>query len=478
MASMTFAVPSARSLARRLRDSEQRAVGDPRRGRDQRVVARAVHDAPALADHESLRGHRTQLRAWSRWVPHLLDDATEDEIAAAGRPVVADQLARLAALDRAGSGTDLAAVEQWLRVLDEPSGDRRSADLAAAAALDQRAEVMADILHRLTVLHAADDERRGIDDWRLRSAVLDGTTTATQRHCLDLARDALPLAHRWFDARAAVVGASYSDRRVGRPIGDVDLAGQVGAVVAALTEELPAVADAVRRAGPLAVAGSRDEVSVDLDGGLSVMVDHRPTARSRLMTAHEIAHAVHVVVARDAGVAEPPGALVAETVACWSALSCGRRWAGTGDVTWALALGDHLVNELFMSAALCGFEDALHRTVRHGSTWTTATADDVWHEQLVALYGPHVEVPRWAASGWSRHPALVTEPGAPFRYVWATLLAAAVPGGDCVPSVLRSTLDADELPVALGVEARDWAAAGLDALETTLDGLVRALAAG
>ena len=47
-----------------------------------------------------------------------------------------------------------------------------------------------------------------------------------------------------------------------------------------------------------------------------------------------------------------------------------------------------------------------------------------------------------------------------------------------MPSVLRSTLDADELPVALGVEARDWAAAGLAALETTLDGLVRALAAG
>lgn len=441
-------------------------------------MARAVFHDPSLLDAPSLRSRRHQLRAWSRWAPYLLDDPVETEISRSSAPFLASLLAQLHAMDEPGASTELSRAETLLRTLDEPTADRPAGDRAAAAIFAARGPLMAEILHELTAHHAEDDQRRGITDWRLRGAVVDGASLDDVRGCLRATHAARHIAHRWYAARASVIGGSYSDRRLAGAIDDADLEGHASAAAAAFARRLPALASVAVRAAELAVAGPRNEVSVGHDGRITMMVDQRPTARARLMTAHELGHAVHAICARGAGVLEAPGVLVAETVACWTASACGGQWARTEGANWAVALGDHLVNEVFMSAALSEFEDVMQETVRSGTRWTAAAADETWYRVLIELYGSELEVPRWAATGWARHVDLATEPGAPFRYVWATLLALAVADDQRFASVLTRSVGADELPEALGVNASDWWRAGIEALEATIDGLIRAIAAG
>lgn len=461
-----------------MRSSDSRAVGDRRRGDEQRAAARAVFHDPALLEAPLLQPRRRQLRAWSRWAPYLLDDAIEAEITRSTVPYVSARVAQLHAMNEPGSATDLARAETLLRSLDEPAADRADNDRAAAAIFAMRSPVMADLLHDLTAHHVEDDVRRGIADWRLRGAVVDGTSLDAVRGCAHAVRAALPVAHRWFAARSSVIGRSYSDRRLAGAIGDGDLEGHAIAAAVALARQLPVLAPVAARAAKLAEAGPRNEVSVDHDGRITMMVDQRPTARARLMTAHELGHAVHAICGRTAGVLEAPGVLVAETVACWTALACGAQWARSDGATWAIALGDHLINEVFMSAALSEFEDQMQSTVRAGERWTAAEADETWYRLLVELYGGAIAVPQWAATGWARHVDLATEPGAPMRYVWATLLALAAADDQRMPAVLTRSIEADELPGALGVEPTDWWVAGTAALEATIDGLIRAIEVG
>lgn len=115
-------------------------------------------------------------------------------------------------------------------------------------------------------------------------------------------------------------------------------------------------------------AGRDNRVTAEADGRPSATVVHRPTDRGALMVAHELGHAVHAVMAMGT---EPPGALVGETVACWASLVAGRaavaRAMASGDraatVAAAMALGDMLVEEVFVSAAISSFEDRLYGAV-------------------------------------------------------------------------------------------------------------------
>lgn len=390
-------------------------------------------------------------------------------------------LARLDQLDH-GPATRLERVEELLRELDDHDAATRAlSDRAAAGLCAARATEMAAVLGELTVGHAADDRARGIDDWRTRSAVLQGTTVVRLRECLDVVRQAQHIARNWYRARAMFAGTAYSDRKVGHGVRGSSLSDHVEAAVAALASHEPALHGAAELAASHAEPGPRNEVRVAADGSLTMVIDVRPTARARLMTAHELGHAVHAIIARAAGAPDVPGALVGETVACWAALACGRRWAADADerVAWSLALGDHLVEELFVSALVSEFEDQMQASARRGAPWRASDADAVWYELLGGLYGDTIQLPRWAASGWSRLTSLATDPAYALSYVWATLLALAMPPDVQVAALLaRGACDADELPALLGIARVDWPQGGVEALETTIDGLIRALGAG
>ena len=170
---------------------------------------------------QSARGRRRspadqiveQLRAADRFPP---GDARR---AAAQR-----RAARLAAADPAVPDlliadeptTALAGSDVALRDLDshEPA-TRRAADVLAHRATDHRAPRVAPVLATLAACHLADDQERGIDDWRTRFAIVQGTTPATLAHLRSATGAARGLAQQWMQPRSTVVGGEYCDRRVG-----------------------------------------------------------------------------------------------------------------------------------------------------------------------------------------------------------------------------------------------------------------------
>ncbi len=465
----------AAQVVEHLRAAERFPPGDPRREAAQRRAARAVSAEPSLVDDPLLAGARLQLRRWARFAPFLLDDRSEQELAVANRSVVTAQLARLSALDD-DPATDLSAADDALRGLDAPGVvERRAADVDAHRVTDRRAAAVAEVLGALATQHLADDDRRGITQWRTRFAVVQGTSPEVLARLRDATRAARGLATTWWSVRSPLVGAEYCDRRVGLAAPPATLPQHARDAAAALAVAVPRLAGAARAAAGRVTPGADNQVVIEADGRLSVTVAHRPTPRGSLMVAHEIGHALHALESRSP---EPPGALVGETIACWAALMTGLHQESEA---LALALGDTLVEELFVSAAVSEFEDTVYELARDGGI-SVAALDAAWLSAQRNLWGDTVAVPGHVASGWARLPALATQPGHAFSYVWATVLALAADArhhgdaaGVLANTIVAGGIEADELTALLGFEGDDWIHVGLEALGDRLAALAQLL---
>ena len=457
-------------MIQHLRTADRFPVGDPRREAAQRQAARAVAAYPGTSSHPALAPMAQQLDRWSRFAPYLLTDAAEQALAQTNRRIVAEQLAALQRLD-ADPATALDASDAALRGLDaDDPAARSAADVAAHRVTDRRAPAAAAVLGALAACHLADDAQRGIDDWRTRFAFVQGTTPATLATLRDAVRGTAQLAGKWWQLRAPLVGGEYADRRVGLPAPHAALAEHTAAAAAGIGWACPPLSSAAAAAAARVVPGSDNQVVIEADGRISATVAHRPTPRGSLMVAHETGHAVHALVAQSP---EPPGALVGETVACWSSLVTGRR-AAPSSAALALALGDTLVEELFVSAAVSTFEDSVYRLAADGQV-TVATLDDAWLAAHRSLWNGVVDVPAHVASGWARLPALATDPGHAFSYVWATVLALAIERRHLYDDsgVVRAAfeaggIDADQFTQLLGFVGNEWIDEGCERLAEVL----------
>ena len=253
----------------------------------------------------------------------------------------------------------------------------------------------------------------------------------------------------------------------------------------ALGAAVPRLAKGAQLAAARIRPGADNQVVIEADGRISATVAHRPTPRGSLMVAHEVGHALHALESRSP---EPPGALVGETVACWASLVTGTSLAvagGDGSQALALALGDTLVEELFVSGAVSSFEDAVYLLVRNGSGVTVAALDEAWLAVHRELLGSVVEVPAHVGSGWARLPSLATDPGHALSYVWATVLALAIDArhagdadGVIARAIVAGGVDADEFTALLGFEGDEWVEAGFGALALQLTRLGQVVGAG
>ncbi len=466
-----------------LKTADRFPVGDPRRSAAQRRVARLVAAEPSVADDPRVAGIRAQLRRWGHFAPHLLSDEQETLLERQGRALIDEQLALLRSLDD-DVATALSAADDALRNLDADTPiARQLADVDAHAVTDRRAPLSASVLGALAACHLADDRLRGIDDWRTRFAVVQGTTPATLAALRDDTRAARGLAAEWWRVRSGVVGGEYFDRRVGVSAIPGTLAEHSAAAAAALATSVPSLAEVAHRAAGRIVHGVDNQVIIEADGRISVTVAHRPTLRGSLMVAHEIGHALHALESRSP---EPPGALVGETVACWSALMSGQAGVDSPHaVAMAMALGDTLVEELFVSAAVSAFEDSVYEYAATGRTVTADYLDGAWLAANHELMGGAVVVPDLVGSGWARLPALATDPGHAFSYVWATVLALAMSarhgadeGGAIARTIRAGGVEADEFTALLGFDGDEWISLGLSTLAEELSRLGQVVRSG
>lgn len=467
----------AQQVIDHLRAADRFPPSDPRREAAQRRAARLVASAPESLAHPALAGMAAQLERWAQFAPYLLSDAEEDALATTNRSVVAEQLRDLRALDDSPD-TRLDVADSALRGLDDADpGARRDADVMAHRATDRRAAPMAAVLEALAACHLDDDSRRGIADWRTRFAIVQGTNPDTLARVRDAVRAAYPAARRWWSIRAPLAGGQYHDRRVGLPVPPASLAEHAAAAAEAISMAASPLAGAAHAAAARVVPGSDNQVVIEADGRISATVAHRPTPRGGLMVAHEIGHAMHALEARSA---EPPGALVGETVACWSSLVTGQRFADR-DTALALALGDSLVEELFVSAAVSAFEDRVYALVAAEGALSVAALNDAWLSSHREVWG-HSVVPDLIGSGWARLPALATDPGHAFSYVWATVVALAMQArhGDdgqrqVAAAVAAGGVGADEFTRVLGFGGDAWIDEGLAQLDVVLAALAQRL---
>jgi len=461
-----------------LKTADRFPVGDTRRSAAQRRVARLVAAEISVADDPRLAGVRSQLRRWAHFAPHLLSDEQETQLARDGRALIDEQLLLLRSLENDAT-TALSAADDALRNLDaQVATDRQHADVAAHAVTDLRAPLAASVLGALASCHLADDELRNVDDWRTRFAVVQGTTSATLAALRDATSAARGLAAEWWHVRSGVVGGEYFDRRVGVPAPPGTLAEHSQAAGIALARAVPSLADTAQRASGRIVHGVDNQVVIEADGRISVTVAHRPTPRGSLMVAHEIGHALHALESRSP---EPPGALVGETVACWSSLVTGRAGIqGPQSVAMALALGDTLVEELFVSAAVSAFEDLVYEYAACGQAVSAEQLNTAWLQANRDVLAGAVVVPDLVGSGWARLPALATDPGHAFSYVWATVLALAISArhgadedGLVAQAIRAGGVEADEFTALLGFDGDEWIQLGLSTLEVELSRLAQ-----
>ncbi|MCB0981887.1 MAG: hypothetical protein KDB17_14685, partial [Ilumatobacter sp.] len=475
-----------------LRTADLFPPGHPDREAAQRRAARLVAADPSLLDEPAVAPARRQLRRWARLVPHLLDDEVEFTSTPLQRAAVSSQLARLAGLED-DPATSQDTVDAALRGLDQVDpAERLAADRRAHFLTARRLPATGPALVQLAGLHVADDRRRGIGDWRTRWAIANGTQVATLR-TLQVALDgAVGLSAGWWRARARLMGEQWSDRRALPPHPPAALEDQAAAAAHSLAAAMPDLAAAAMTEAGRMRAGRDNRVTAEADGRPSATVVHRPTDRGALMVAHELGHAVHAVMAMGT---EPPGALVGETVACWASLVAGRaavaRAMASGDraatVAAAMALGDMLVEEVFVSAAISSFEDRLYGAVAQAAPPPDALGQ-WWADAHEAVFGGAVSLPDYARTGWARLPSLAQRPGHALAYTWASLLALAAAPPVHPPALPDHTrmigamrlggVDADEMTVALGFQSNTWIAAGLGALAGELTRLAQILACG
>ena len=188
-----------------LRTADLYPPGHPDREAAQRRAARLVAADPSLLDEPAVAPARRQLRRWARLVPHLLDDEAESTTTPQQRAAVTAELHRLATLED-DPATSQDTVNVALRGIDHTDpAERVAADRRAHFMAARRLPATGPALLRLASLHRADDHRRGIDDWRTRWAIANGTQVATLR-TLQVALDgAVGLSAGWWRARARLM---------------------------------------------------------------------------------------------------------------------------------------------------------------------------------------------------------------------------------------------------------------------------------
>jgi hypothetical protein len=463
---------TAADLAALVARADARPPGDLQRGRAQRRAARAVHADPGLLDDPALSNDRHQLEVWARFVPHLLDDEREAEIARTHAPAVSRLIAAVLSLDDDPSTSHRMGDDLALGLDDPDPHERLAADEAARAVARRRSVVMAQVLPQLARLQADDDAERGLVPWRSRSALLQGTSAERLDRLVQGVVDASRSVQPWLAGRRELCGASYSDRRVAPGGPARTLEADCALACAVLAGVSPSLEQFTASVPAHVVSGQISECVVDGER-LSVTVAHRGSFRSTLMTAHEIGHAVHALASAGR---EPPGALVGEAIGCLIALLVAESLVDDSHPAAALAFGDHLIDEIHLSAAASRFEDVVHDPAL--GVVDADALGDLWLSVVRAVYEPAIRVPDDVAVDWARHPSFAASPGHAVSYVWANLFALAVLDselpdlGDRLASAMgRGAIDADEFLGLFDIDPDDLVVAGLRALDARLERL-------
>ncbi|WP_253776401.1 M3 family metallopeptidase [Goodfellowiella coeruleoviolacea] len=360
----------------------------------------------------------------------------------AGWERLARQLLGRITVRRRGEELSLGAALPGL--YDQDRDQRGAAVAAITEALTPEVDLRASALGLLTQARLARDAVSGVTDWctweRQNNQLGHGELAAL----LDAVRAHRPLVHRYYQAKADLLGHPLTDADRYAPLGSPPDAvswaeacevvltafARLGGEVAAQAHQLIAggAVDALPRPGK-----RRGALTFGLPGGDAwVLVNFTGRPRDVLTLAHELGHAVHTRLAGGHGPfnAAVPTAL-AETVGLFTESLAGEVYAelatepGTRTALLARQVEDQLV-AAFRQVALHDFEDGLHRVVRAGEVPDHDELGELWLREQAALYGPAVTLSAGYRHWWSYLDNLFLAPGSRFAYAYGQLAASAL----------------------------------------------------
>jgi oligoendopeptidase F len=364
-----------------------------------------------------------------------------DPVAGAGWARLSRQLLSRIRVGEPGGHRSLG---EALPVLYEADRDLRARSCAAISrALEPEAELRATALSMVARSRAAVDAVRGVDDWMFDEHLANRTHAAETAALADLAAEHRETVHRYYRAKAGVLGGELTDADryapVGRQGGPVSWRWACEMVLDGLAAVAPELAEAASRvldtggvdARPR-LGKRRGAVTITVPGGQAyVLVNFTGQLRDVLTLAHELGHAVHASLSGGRGMltASAPQVL-AEAVALFTEAAVCDRMGRALEPAAALALTarrleDQLV-AVFRHAALHRFEEHLHAAARRNQTLTADQLSAVWLAQQRDLYGDGVRLTDGYRLWWSYLDSFFVTPGSSIGYAYGQLAGLAL----------------------------------------------------
>ncbi|MEW6582543.1 MAG: M3 family oligoendopeptidase [Actinomycetota bacterium] len=416
----------------------------------------ALPDARAaeLAAAEEVSRDRHYLTAMRRFAPHTLSEPEERMLAERGPAAVSawqtlfgQITSTLEAPFDAGDGDEPHTIDRLLAHVRDPRRDIRVAALDTLyTALEPHTPVLAHCYDTIVGDRLTMDRLRGYEGPmaathlrnELPGGVVDRMLDAVERH--------YPLAHRWFRAKARLLGLdrlALADQYA--PIGEargLDFPEAVAIIersFGAFSPRIRAVADGLfreRRIDAEPRAGKRGGAfcsPVAQDAAPYVLMNFTDRMDDVMTLAHELGHGMHFALSAEAQTAlsAHTGLALAEVPSTFAELLTfdDVMRSETDESTRRALLTERLEGSfatVFRQTVLTRYEQRAYGLRADGSTLTADRLSTVWFEENLRYYGDALELPDGYRVGWSYIPHFISTRFYTYAYVFAHLVTLAL----------------------------------------------------
>jgi oligoendopeptidase F len=406
--------------------------------------------AEELLASPELDPYRHKLRVERQEKPYVLTEP-EEQALNARRPTVSAwqalhdrQVSTLEVMFDAGEGEQPHTLSQLLSYMYRPDRDvRLRAVTALYEGLTPRADVLAASYDALVGDRLGTDRLRGYANPMQPTNMSNELDDETVEAMLAAIEEAYPIARKWFDAKARLLGLEkleLADQYA--PIGDARAFGWTEAVdivdtsFGRFSPRLAEIFRACLEAGHVDVlpragkSGGAYCTSVSQKILPYVLMNYTDRLRDVSTLAHEFGHATHNVLALEAQTwrSHRTGIPMAEVPSTFAqALADDYLLENETDAgTRAALAADRLENAfaaIYRQTVLCRFEQRAYALRSEGRSLAAERLNELWLDENGKYYGDSLVMPDGYALGWSYIPHFIHVRFYTYAYAFAQLVA-------------------------------------------------------
>jgi oligoendopeptidase F len=413
----------------------------------------AVDDehADAVLSDAAVERYRGFLEAARRYRPHVLsepEERLETEKRVTGRDAWTRLYEQVLAELRVGlDERELPLDEAFsLILLSTEQDDRRRVADAITASLEPGLRTRAFILNTIAGERSIEDRLRGYPTWISARNLGNQLSDEAAQNLIDAVVSRYDVVHRYYAVKARLLGLPRLldfDRLAPVSAGAPALVGWEEARELVTDSFAAFTPDAGRMIGRMFEHRRIDAALRPGKGGGAfcksvadtdpyVLLSYTGEARSVLVLAHELGHALHGQLANDRGVLSMrPPLTLAETASVFGeALTFRAMFDRTEDPAARLELLmrriDDAVATVFRQIALNRFEDAVHTSRREEGEVGIDRLAELWVAEQARVSGEAVELTEGYRTWWSYIPHFVFLPGYVYAYAFGYLFSMAI----------------------------------------------------